>query len=397
MINPLPAIAQAIPGGSARIEGGIRMHVRGLAQTTGGIPTAALADEILLDDDAARIRALIVVGGNPLMAIPDQLKTLAAMKRLELLICIDPVVGATGQFADFVIAPKLSLECITTSALNEMLGSYAPGWGFMQPYAQWADPVAEPPAGSDVIEEWEFFYGLAQRLGLKLAIPSLAHLPPIDAAHAIELDMALKPTSESLMERLFDGSPVSLTQIRAHEGGSAFPRPAVVVAPGELPLATRPRLDVGEAEMMAELVGAAGETRSDPQFPFALISRRLHNVHNSGWHKAPNLAKREPHNAAYMHPEDLAGMGLAEGGSVEIVSARAAIEGFAVPSDDIRRGTVSMAHCWGDLPDTRDEAVRFGSSTARLIFNDRDYDPLTGIPRMSNIAVAVRPRAAVAS
>lgn len=392
MVNPMPALAQAIPGGSARISGGIKMHVRGLAQTTGGLPTGALADEILLDDEAERIRALIVVGGNPVMAIPDQIKTIAAMKRLDLLVCIDPVLGATAGFADFVIAPKLSLETITTSALNEMLGSYAPGWGYMQPYAHWADPAASVPAGSDLIEEWEFFYGLAQRLGLSLTIPSLAYLPPLDAEHAYALDMANKPTSEALMERLFEGSPVPLANIRDRPGGDIFARAPVIVAPCALPADKRGRLNVGDDELLTELEAMAGEVYSDEAFPYSLISRRLHNIHNSAWHKAPNLAKREPHNAAYMHPSDLASMGLADGGPIEIISARASIEGFAVPSGDIRPGTVSMAHCWGDLPDTDDEAKRFGSSASRLIFNDRDFDPLTGMPRMSNIAVDVRPR-----
>ncbi len=31
-------------------------------------------------------------------------------------------------------------------------------------------PLVDPPEGSEVIEEWEFFYGLAQRLGLQLKV-----------------------------------------------------------------------------------------------------------------------------------------------------------------------------------------------------------------------------------
>jgi anaerobic selenocysteine-containing dehydrogenase len=395
LVNSFPAVAQAIPGGSPRVEGGTRMHVRGLAQTACGLPTAALADEILLDDEAARIRALIVVGGNPVMAIPDQLKMLAAIKRLDLLVCIDPVLGATARFADYVIAPKLSLETITTSVVYEALGFGgvgAPGIGFMHPYAQWADAVVAPPEGSDVIEEWEFFYGLSRRLGLQLGIPSFAYLPPTSSEHMVELDMANKPTTEALLERLFEGSPVPLSQIRAQPSGAVHPRAPEIVTPSPLPADKRPRLNVGAEEMMTELEAMAGESHSDEAFPFSLISRRLHSSHNSVWHKAPKLAKREPYNAAYMHPSDLAALGLADGGAIEIVSARASIDGFAVPADDIRPGTVSMAHCWGDLPDTADEANRFGSSASRLIFNDRDFDPLTGIPRMSNILVDVRPR-----
>jgi anaerobic selenocysteine-containing dehydrogenase len=392
LVNPLPAVAEALPGRPARVEGGTRMHVRGLGQTTGGIPTGALADEILLDDEAERIRALIVLGGNPVMAIPDQLKTVAALQRLDLLVCIDPVLGATARYADFVIAPKLSLEIITTSINNELLGAsgLVPGWGFLHPYAQWADPAVAPPAGSDLIEEWEFFYGLAQRLGLELSIPSLAFVAP--PTPMIDVDMVSKPTSEALWERLFEGSPVPLSEIRAQHGGGVYRRAPEIVRPSAFAPDQRPRLNVGDEELMTELAAIPSETRSDNKYRYSLISRRLHNVHNSCWHKAPNIAKREPHNAAYMHPSDLAGMGLAEGGPIEIISARSSIEGFAVPSDDIRRGTISLAHSWGDVAGTPDEANRYGSNTSRLIFNDRDFDPLTGIPRMSNIPVDVRPR-----
>ena len=52
---------------------------------------------------------------------------------------------------------------------NETIWGYgAATTGYPEPYAQYAPAVVEPPAGSDVIEEWELFYGLAQRMGLQL-------------------------------------------------------------------------------------------------------------------------------------------------------------------------------------------------------------------------------------
>ena len=53
---------------------GHKMRVRGLEQTNGGLPTAALADEILLPGEG-QIRALLNVGGSPMMAWPDQRRT----------------------------------------------------------------------------------------------------------------------------------------------------------------------------------------------------------------------------------------------------------------------------------------------------------------------------------
>lgn len=385
LVHPMPAVAEAMAGRPALRPGGRRMRVRGLSETAGGLPTAALSDEILLEGPG-RIRALLVVGGNPMMAIPDQIKTRAALQKLDLLVCIDPMMTATARMADFVVAPRLSLETITTSHGYEMLGAFGAGWGYVAPYGQYAPPVMDPPAGSDLIEDWQFFYGLARRLGLTLRIPDAAHLPPLNQHHGFELDMTAPPTSEALYERLFEGSPVPLAAIRSSPGGRLFERAATVVEAGS----GAARLDVGAPDLMAEL-GAVAEPASEPARPFRLISRRLTASHNSSWHGTPNLMKREPYNAAYMHPDDLAAIGLAAGGRIEIRSDRAAVAAIAAPDAGLRRGTVSISHCWGDIDGADADPASFGASVARLIFNDRDFDPLTGLPRMSNLPVSITP------
>ena len=50
-----------------------------------------------------------------------------------------------------------------------------------------------------------------------------------------------------------------------------------------------------------------------------------------------------------------------------------------------------MAHAWGD-PAACDKEVReIGSSTNRLVSNERGFDPITGMARQSAIPVNVRP------
>ena len=58
-------------------------RVRGLGEVFGEMPTAALSDEIITPGEG-RVRALVSVGGNPVGAWPDQLKTIEAMKQLDL-------------------------------------------------------------------------------------------------------------------------------------------------------------------------------------------------------------------------------------------------------------------------------------------------------------------------
>lgn len=137
------ATAKAQPAEPTRAWGfGEKMRVRGLANTAAGLPTAALADEILLPGEG-QVRALISVGGNPIAAWPDQLKTWEAMKALELNVMLDIKMSATSKLAHYVIAPKLSLEVPGFTFPTESLTPYA--MGYPAPYGQYSPAIAEPP------------------------------------------------------------------------------------------------------------------------------------------------------------------------------------------------------------------------------------------------------------
>ena len=104
------------------------LRARGLSNTACGLPTAALPDEMLLEGEG-RIRALLCMGGNPMMAWPDQIKTREALERLDLLVVVDPKLTQTTRFADYVSAPKLSPEIPAMTYDIEELESFVPSWG----------------------------------------------------------------------------------------------------------------------------------------------------------------------------------------------------------------------------------------------------------------------------
>ena len=91
------------------------------------MPTAGLADEILMPGEG-QVKALFSLGGNPMAAWPDQDKTLAAMNELELNVSLDIKMSATAKLADYVIAPKLSLEVPGMTLPTESLTPYAMEW-----------------------------------------------------------------------------------------------------------------------------------------------------------------------------------------------------------------------------------------------------------------------------
>ncbi|WP_173207816.1 molybdopterin-dependent oxidoreductase [Sphingopyxis sp. BSNA05] len=143
--KPAPPIA-ATPGPIPAWGFGRKLHSRDLEQSISGMPTSALPDEILTPGDK-QVKALICLGGNPMLAWPDQLKTFEAMKALDLLVCIDPRMSKTAELADYVIAPKLHYEVHGNTAAPEIYGGFGAGWGFENNYAQASPPIMQSPEG----------------------------------------------------------------------------------------------------------------------------------------------------------------------------------------------------------------------------------------------------------
>jgi anaerobic selenocysteine-containing dehydrogenase len=385
LLPPLTPKAQAAPPRSA-IRGNEGLRVRGLSATTAGLPTATLADEILLAGEG-QIRALLSFAGNPVVAFPDQLKTIEALRRLELLVQIDPWMSQTARLAHYVIAPPMPLEVPATTALLDELSIRSTGYGLGESHAQYSAAVLAPPPGAQLIEEWRFFYRLAVRMGLTLKLPT--------PTGRVELDMGEEPTTDELLRLITAGSRVPLDDVRRNRDGALYPDPPVVVAPADR--GWEGRLELADVEMMHDLAEVAHRetvggppASSDGAFPFRLVCRRqMHMFNSSGNIPATNHGR--PYNPAYMHPDDLEHLGINPGDEVQISSVRAVIPGIVAADATLRRGLVSMAFGFGDGPD-RDTDVRdIGSSPSRLVPNDEVFDRFIGQPRMSNLPVDVRP------
>ncbi|MGE3448413.1 MAG: molybdopterin-dependent oxidoreductase [Microbacteriaceae bacterium] len=384
LLPPQRYVAQALPPRPAHGYGE-RFRVHGLTETPAGMPTGILADEILLEGDG-QIRALLSVAGNPVSAWPDQLKVITAMETLDLLVQIDPWMSSTSRYADYVIAPRMPYEVPSATMLIDLIISLPTFYGPAESYAQYTPAIVEPPAGSDVITEWEFFFGLARRMGRPLAIRTM-RVTDDGSPDRIELDMEGTPTADDLIERLTAGSRVALDEVRRHPHGAAFPDPMPVVAEAEPGWSGR--LDLANGEMMADLAAVASSAPSvNRDYPMRLICQRVQHAMNSSL-RDQSTHRGRGFNPAWMHPDDLASLGLSPGDVVRIRSPRAQIIGIAGADHSLRRGLVAMAHGFGDAPDRDDEFRRIGSATGRLLDGSDFADRYVGMPRMSNIAVTV--------
>jgi len=366
-----PKRAQVIgPFGSPR---GPESRFRNLRGFGGEMPCTTLAQEIYTPGPE-QVRALIVNGGNPVAAWPDQAKTLEAMESLELLIVIDHRMTQTAVFADYVFAPRLSLERADVPPFMDR-------W-FRKPYACYTPAVLEPQG--DLLNDWEVYWEIAERLGVELELPGGA------------IATGERPTDDEVLDLVYANSRVPLAEIRENNG-KVLEQHAITVTAADDDAGGR--FLIALEDHMAELIAVFGQSTSaelmsgyDPDVhTFRLISRRLKTHLNSLGGEMPGLNSKNPTNYAYMHPTDMADLGIVDDGLVRIASPHAELIGVAMSAPDVRQGVISMAHSWGSSTGTDEKVRDIGAPTNRLIDVENGFCPITGQAIQSAIPVSVVP------
>ena len=123
----------------------------------GGLPGGILADEILTPGPE-RIRALIVMSGNPLTSMPDETRLQEAFRHLDLLVTIDMYTNETGREAHLVLPATSWLERADLAAWNA---------AFVQESFIDSTPAMRPPPG-EARPEWRIFADLSLAAGRPL-------------------------------------------------------------------------------------------------------------------------------------------------------------------------------------------------------------------------------------
>jgi anaerobic selenocysteine-containing dehydrogenase len=222
-----------------------------------------------------------------------------------------------------------------------------------------------------------------------LQIPSSSLLDPAAskaAATPVAPNQALDP--HDVWAMLLKGSPVPFEEIRTAVERKVFDRPPTYVQPK--PEGWVGKLNIGADPMMAELAQIAAEPiGAADAYPYRMISRRMRDVLNSSWRDDGKLQRQFATNPAFMNPSDMETLGLVSGDIVELKSRRSSIRGVAQAASDVRTGCISMTHAWGGEPGEDDDPRLIGANTGRLTAVDEDFDPYSGIPRMSAIPVQV--------
>ncbi len=365
-----------------------------LPVTIMGGATGTLADEILTPGKG-QVRALICSGSNPMVSLPDQVRTEKALKSLELLVSLDVEMSNTARLADYIIPDKMVLETPAVTQFTESMKYYGT-WtqGYEVPYGMYAPALVDPPEGSDVIEIWQFYYELCRLMGLQLAyyVNSAGYgqhwdKPPV----AVPLPTDKRPTTEEMFEIMCTGSRVPLSEVKQHIHGKLFDELDNIILPRDP--ANDGWLELADEFMMKELE-QVGEKRGDTaqpdvDYPILMTPRRMNEVLNSIGRTNPKLGGKHPFNPAYLSPEDLTRYGVQTGDLIRIRSRHGEVVGVATAEPGLRPGTLSMAHCFGNNPAEQADPRGQGASSSRLLSADADFDPLFGQPKMGAVPVSI--------
>ncbi|MGE0803183.1 MAG: molybdopterin-dependent oxidoreductase [Lautropia sp.] len=385
----LPAfVPRAQPYPPYPVKSDVPMRIHGLAENASGLPTAALADEILLDGEG-QVKALFCLGGNPVLSWPDQSKTEAALKKLELLVVFDYLKTATARFADYIVPPPLSLEVPGVSQKAELHKYSGVSRGYSFPWAHYTPAVLPVPKGSDLLDDGAFFFGLAQRMGLQLILVNNygqgpnQELPP----QSVPLDMSRLPSNDELIEMACMNSRIPLADVKNYPHGHRFDLGVRVQAREDQCDAM---LQLADEAMMAELLElhASGvEPATVDGMTHRLISRRSNGYMNSvgqSLHAEAGL-----YAPAYLHPEDLLKLGLIEGDLVKIESRHGCMLARVEADDGLREGLVSVVHGFGAAQCDADTGFQRRLGSVNRLTDMDERDPITGIPRMSALPVSI--------
>jgi anaerobic selenocysteine-containing dehydrogenase len=363
---PLPLY----PGPVSRIRG-----IRGTLSFLGfytEMPTNTLTDEILTPGER-KIRALIVVGGNPALVFPDEASTVRALQDLDLLVVSDLFLSATAKFADYVLAVKHPFERTDFPRMMDI--------SYPFPFGQYSPPLVDGPEG--LMEDWEILWGLAERMNLKLDLPGI----PDDR----------KPTSDEILNALHQMARIPPDEVRKYPGGHVWGDmetkcggviPSMIGHEDRRLVAGHPEVIAELREVRAEPVIETGGYAPEEDFAFRMITYRMREVYCTQGQNLPSLRARRSFNPVLMNPGDMRSLGVEEGGRVLVDSGFGSVEAIAEGTDDLKPGVIALAFGWGDPSDDRGVRDK-GCNVQRLIPDDVRYDPVTGLAQMSAVPVNV--------
>ncbi len=385
-------------------------RVRGLGEVFGELPVACLAEEIETPGEG-QIRALLTIGGNPVISTPNSRRLDRALGELDLMVSLDVYVNETTRHADVILPAPSALR---RSHYDLALYLFA-----VRNVAHYSPAVL--PAEPQLPDEWVTLLrltGVAAGLGpdpdvtaidagvaralieRELATPGskvagrgadelLAELEPrLGPERLLDLLLRTGPYGDGF-GALADGLTLASLEAAPHgiDLGPLTPRlpDALRTASGKVELAPEP------------LVADVERLRTSLQRPaeggLVLVGRRQLRSNNSWMHNLPVLVKGKPRCTVHVHPDDARQRRLTDGEAATLRSRTGTVVAPVEVTDAVMPGVVSLPHGWGhDVPGTiQHVASEHAGTNSNELADELLVDALSGNAVLNGIPVELAP------
>ncbi len=294
--------------------------------------------------DEGKIKALYVVGENPMVTDPDLHHVEAALKKLECFIVQDIFLTQTAKFAQVVLAG---------TSFAEKTGTFSNTERRVLLVRQAIPPVGESRP------DWQIIQDLSTRVGY-----------PMNYASPEEIFKEIAQLT---------GSYAGMTYERLAAGGLQWPCPTAE-HPGTVYL-HKDRFSRGKGAFTAIDYKPPAE-EPDQDYPMFLTTGRVFVHYHSGTmtRVSPTLHREMEAGYVEISPADARAMHIKDGERIKVSSRRGEIKIKAKVSRKVDRGVVFIP-------------FHFAESAANILTNPA-YDPVAKIPEYKVCAVKVEKLAA---
>ncbi|MEV7563800.1 molybdopterin oxidoreductase family protein [Streptomyces tanashiensis] len=346
--------ADQLPGYRKLDDPAARAHVAGVwGVAPESLPGPGRSAYELLDALGGEVRALLLMGSNPVVSAPRAAHVEGRLRSLDFLAVADVVLSETAELADVVLPVTQWAE--ETGTMTNLEGRVL-----------LRRRALTPPAG--VRSDLEVLHALAGLLGWEKGFPA----DPEEVFEELRRASAGGPA---------DYAGISYRRIE-EEQGVFWPCPE----PGH---AGTPRLFLdrfatadGRARFVPVVHRAAAE-ETDADYPVVLTTGRVVSQYQSGaqTRRVDELNAAAPGPFVELHPRLAERLGVAEGERLAVVSRRGRAVAPARITASIRPDTVFMPFHWA------------GEGRANTLVNPA-LDPVSRMPEFKVCAVRLEPLAA---
>ena len=308
-----------------------------------------------------KLKAFLVVGGNPLISMPDSNAFREAFKKLELLVVHDLFMTDTAKTAHYVLP--------ACSHLEKWGVGYTYNVCHCIPYLMLRKKCIEPLHES--WSEWRYITELANRLGVGEKLPW--------ESEEQFVAFMLEPSGLSfdyLLHEKPEGDFYGKKEYIVPEG--LFRTPS-----GKIEIYSEALKEVGFDPLPSYLEPERGPIRGDREFreryPLILSvgSRNLYYTH-SQHRQVRAFNKIYPDALTEIGPETAKEFGIVDGDQVVVETNRGQVRMKAKVDGRVAEGVVLVPHGWG------------GDANGNLLTDVNCREPIMGYPDQKSLQCSIR-------